>query len=48
MLNKSIKSLLDNGLFFATLMIQTMTATLTTMIIFIVLFVQNWFHKNWP
>jgi hypothetical protein len=42
------KWLIDKGLIFATLLINTLSATLSFVVIMIVVLVENWIRKNWP
>jgi hypothetical protein len=44
----TFKWLLDKGLIFATILINTLSATISFVVIMVVLFVENWIRKNWP
>jgi hypothetical protein len=48
MFKDPFKWLIHKGLIFATLLINTLSATITVIVIMISLFIDDWIRRNWP
>lgn len=48
MFRDPFKWLIDIGLILATLLINTFTASITIITIFVILLADDWIHRNWP
>lgn len=48
MLKDIFNWLLDKGLIFATVLINSISATITIAVIVIALLIDDWINRNWP